>query len=94
MAWLLTFFFQRNKIGFRQQDAFDDPKVVHVEAVSPFTGIDQPGFPHTLFKIDNTLASWHRYPSDWNPEKFIADASQIDSVVSGYIKKVLATMFQ
>jgi transposase len=36
------------------------------------------------------LASWHRYPADWNPEKFIADASQIDPVVSGYIKKVLA----
>ena len=36
------------------------------------------------------LASWHRYPMEWNPEKFISDAAQIDGVVAGYIEKVLA----
>lgn len=36
------------------------------------------------------LASWHRYPTEWNPEKFIADASSIDRVVADYIKRVLA----
>ncbi len=35
------------------------------------------------------LASWHRYPAQWNPEKFISDAGQIDAVVAGYIEKVL-----
>ncbi|MES1218762.1 MAG: IS21 family transposase, partial [Bacteroidota bacterium] len=34
------------------------------------------------------LASWHRYPAEWNPEKFIADANLIDPIVAGYIKKV------
>ena len=36
------------------------------------------------------LASWHRYPTEWNPEKFIADAALIDVTVMEYIKKVLA----
>jgi transposase len=36
------------------------------------------------------LASWHRYPAEWNPEKFIADGMQIDAVVADYIEKVLA----
>lgn len=36
------------------------------------------------------LASWHRYPLEWNPEKFISDAMHIDAVVAGYIEKVLA----
>lgn len=36
------------------------------------------------------LASWHRYPTEWNPEKFIADAALIDEAVVSYIKKVLA----
>ena len=36
------------------------------------------------------LASWHRYPAEWNPEKFIADGKLIDPVVAGYIEKVLA----
>ncbi len=36
------------------------------------------------------LASWHRYPTEWNPEKFIADGMQIDKVVADYIEKVLA----
>ena len=36
------------------------------------------------------LASWHRYPAEWNPEKFITDANQIDPAVADYIKKVLA----
>jgi transposase len=35
------------------------------------------------------LASWHRYPSEWNPEKFIADAALIDEAVAMYIKEVL-----
>ena len=39
---------------------------------------------------DEHLASWHRYPTEWNPEKFIADALQIDTSVADYIKKVLA----
>jgi hypothetical protein len=39
---------------------------------------------------DDHLASWHRYPTEWNPEKFIADALQIDTSVADYIKKVLA----
>ncbi|OJV32565.1 MAG: hypothetical protein BGO29_00055 [Bacteroidales bacterium 36-12] len=36
------------------------------------------------------LASWHRYPTEWNPEKFIADAALIDEAVVTYIKKVLS----
>jgi len=36
------------------------------------------------------LASWQRYPAEWNPEKFMADAEQISPVVAGYIKNVLA----
>ena len=36
------------------------------------------------------LASWHRYPAEWNPEKFIADAALIDVAVMEYIKKVLS----
>jgi len=36
------------------------------------------------------LASWHRYPTEWNPEKFIADGMLIGQVVADYIEKVLA----
>ncbi len=36
------------------------------------------------------LASWHKYPTEWNPEKFIAEATKIDASVADYIKKVLA----
>jgi transposase len=39
---------------------------------------------------EDHLASWHRYPTEWNPEKFIADAALIDIVVVEYIKKVLS----
>jgi hypothetical protein len=39
---------------------------------------------------EDHLASWHRYPTEWNPEKFIADATLIDAVVVEYIKKVLS----
>jgi transposase len=35
------------------------------------------------------LASWQRYPSEWNPEKFIADAALIDAAVAVYIKNIL-----
>lgn len=38
---------------------------------------------------DEHLASWHKYPTEWNPEKFIADAALIDPAVVDYIKKVL-----
>lgn len=36
------------------------------------------------------LASWHRYPTEWNPEKFIADGMLIDASVADYLEKVLA----
>ena len=39
---------------------------------------------------EDHLASWHRYPTEWNPEKFIADATLIDKAVAEYIKKVLS----
>jgi hypothetical protein len=39
---------------------------------------------------EDHLASWHRYPTEWNPEKFIADAALIGEVVVMYIKKVLS----
>lgn len=41
--------------------------------------------------IDNKehLASWQRYPTEWNPQKFITDALEIDPVVADYIKRVL-----
>jgi transposase len=39
---------------------------------------------------EDHLASWHRYPTEWNPEKFIADASLIGEPVVVYIKKVLS----
>jgi transposase len=35
------------------------------------------------------LASWHKYPTEWNPEKFIADGMLIGQPVADYIKKVL-----
>lgn len=35
------------------------------------------------------LASWQRYPTEWNPGHFIAAAEQIDVSVAVYIKKVL-----
>lgn len=35
------------------------------------------------------LASWHKYPTEWNPQKFIGDALQIGPEVAAYIKKVL-----
>jgi hypothetical protein len=39
---------------------------------------------------DDHLASWHKYPTEWNPEKFIADATLIGEAVAVYIKKVLS----
>lgn len=39
---------------------------------------------------EDHLASWHKYPAEWNPEKFIADAALIHIVVAEYIKKVLS----
>jgi transposase len=39
---------------------------------------------------EDHLASWHKYPTEWNPEKFIADASLIGEAVAVYIKKVLS----
>ncbi len=39
---------------------------------------------------EDHLASWHKYPTEWNPEKFIADAALIHIVVVEYIKKVLS----
>ncbi|MDQ2721661.1 MAG: IS21 family transposase, partial [Bacteroidota bacterium] len=39
---------------------------------------------------EDHLASWHKYPTEWNPEKFIADAALIGEVVVAYIKKVLS----
>lgn len=36
------------------------------------------------------LASWHKYPAEWNPEKFIADGALIGPAVMEYIKKVLS----
>jgi len=35
------------------------------------------------------LASWQRYPAEWNPQHFIAAAEKIDAAVADYIKKVL-----
>ena len=39
---------------------------------------------------EDHLASWHRYPTEWNPGKFIADGMQIHQAVADYIQKVLA----
>ena len=39
---------------------------------------------------DDHLASWHKYPAEWNPEKFIADGALIGPTVMEYIKKVLS----
>ena len=39
---------------------------------------------------EDHLASWHKYPTEWNPEKFIADAALIGEAVACYIKKVLS----
>ena len=33
---------------------------------------------------EDHLASWHKYPTEWNPEKFIADALLIDTAVADY----------
>ena len=39
---------------------------------------------------DDHLASWHKYPTEWNPEKFITEGALIGQVVAAYITKVLA----
>ena len=39
---------------------------------------------------DDHLASWHKYPTEWNPEKFIAEGALIGIAVMEYIKKVLS----
>ncbi len=39
---------------------------------------------------DDHLASWHKYPAEWNPEKFMADGALIGPAVMEYIKKVLS----
>ena len=39
---------------------------------------------------EDHLASWHKYPTEWNPEKFIADGALIGEAVMEYIKKVLS----
>lgn len=39
---------------------------------------------------EHHLASWHRYPTEWNPEKFIADGRLNDQVVADHVAKVLA----
>ena len=39
---------------------------------------------------EDHLASWHKYPTEWNPEKFIADAALIGTAVMEYVKKVLS----
>ena len=39
---------------------------------------------------EDHLASWHKYPTEWNPEKFIADAALVGEAVAAYIKKVLS----
>ena len=39
---------------------------------------------------EDHLASWHKYPTEWNPEKFIADGALIGAAVMEYIKKVLS----
>ena len=63
-------------------EAYDEHEIiaVHVRGYGKEKYIQQ----------DEHLASWHRYPTEWNPEKFIADALQIDASVADYIKKVLA----
>ena len=63
-------------------EAYDEHEIiaVHVRGYGKEKYIQQ----------DEHLASWHRYPTEWNPEKFIADALQIDTSVADYIKKVLA----
>ena len=38
------------------------------------------------------LASWHRYPTEWNPEKFIADGMLISQVVADFIEKYWPAM--
>ena len=39
---------------------------------------------------DDHLASWHKYPTEWNPEKFITEGALIGQIVAAYITKVLA----
>lgn len=39
---------------------------------------------------EDHLASWHRYPTEWNPERCIADVALIGETVVVYIKKVLS----
>src|SRR5450432_2506252 len=62
-------------------EAFSDHELIAVHVRS--FGIDK------YIQNEGHLASWHRYPTEWNPEKFIADASLIGAAVMEYIKKVL-----
>jgi transposase len=63
-------------------EAYSDHQLIAVHARS-FTK-------EKYIQNEQHLASWHRYPTEWNPEKFIADGMQIDKVVANYIEKVLA----
>jgi transposase len=62
-------------------EAFSEHELIAVHVRSFGTG--------KYIQNEDHLASWHRYPTEWNPEKFIADASLIGAAVMEYIKKVL-----
>ncbi len=63
-------------------EAFNEHELIAVHARS--FGKDK------YIQNEDHLASWHRYPTEWNPEKFINDAALIDESVVSYIKKVLS----
>jgi hypothetical protein len=63
-------------------EAYDDHQLIAVH--------DRQFGKEKYIQNQDHLASWHRYPAEWNPEKFIGDANQVGPAVAEYIKNVLA----
>jgi transposase len=73
----VTLMYNRTRV-----EAFSEHELIAVHARS--FGKDK------YIQNQDHLASWHKYPTEWNPEKFIADAALIGEAVMEYIKKVLS----
>ena len=63
-------------------EAYDDHQLIAVH--------DRQFGKEIYIQNQDHLASWHRYPTEWNPEKFMSDANQVGPAVANYIQHVLA----
>ncbi len=64
-------------------EVYDDQQLVAVH--ERFTGKG-----HKYITQPDHMASQHQYLSEWNPAKFLADATEIHADVATYISKILA----